>query len=111
MLPGLHDMQPLQEKNDKPNTPLILGRSDKIKDKVVEIKDIDADYGKVCIEGDIVFTDKRELRTGKTLATYAIYDGTSTIVCKSFLEASMAKGVLDRINNAKGLKVVRKCAI
>jgi DNA polymerase-3 subunit alpha (Gram-positive type) len=89
----------------KEKLPLILGRSDKIKETIVKIKDLSTDYGKVAIEGKVISTDSRELKNGKTLAMYNIYDGTSTITCKSFLEPEKKDTVLERLENAKRLKI------
>ncbi len=86
-------------------SPLILGRSEKIKEEIIKIKDITADIGKVALQGDIISTESRELRTGKVLAMFNVYDGTSTITCKAFIEAEKAKKVMDRISNAKGVRV------
>ena len=90
---------------EEERSPLILGRSDKIKEEIVKIKDITVDIGKVALQGDIISTESRELRTGKVLAMFNVYDGTSTITCKAFIEAEKAKKVMDRISNAKGVRV------
>ena len=86
-------------------SPLILGRSEKIKEEIIKIKDITADIGKIALQGDIISAESRELRTGKVLAMFNVYDGTSTITCKAFIEAEKAKKVMDRISNAKGVRV------
>ena len=36
---------------------------------------------------------------------FDLYDGTSTITCKSFVEADKVKNVLKRLENAKGVKI------
>ena len=104
--PGFNH-EPLQ--NDKEDiriyNPLILGRSEKIKDKLVQISELNLDYGKVAIEGKVVSIDSRELKNSKILATFNIYDGTSTATCKAFLERGKAKHILERINGAKRLRV------
>lgn len=61
-------------KSEEEKSPLILGRSDKIKEELVKIKDITADIGKVALQGDIISTESRELRTGKVLAMFNVYD-------------------------------------
>lgn len=96
---------PEQENDEEERSPLILGRSDKIKDEVVKIIDITADIGKISLQGDVVSTDSRELRSGKFLVMFNVYDGTSTITCKAFVEPEKFKKVFDRINNAKGVRV------
>ena len=83
------EQEEIQEKK-----PLILGRTDKIKDQIIKIKDLTPDYGKVAIEGKVISVDSRELKNGKTLAMFNIYDGTSTITCKSFIEAEKVNMVM-----------------
>ena len=93
------------EDEEEGKNPLILGRTDKIKDQIVKIEDLTPDYGRVAIEGKVISVDARELKNGKTLAIFNIYDGTSTITCKSFVEAEKASKVLGRLKEAKRLKI------
>ena len=90
--------------NDKPKeeqiiespqevTPLILGRNQNIKDPQVKVIDISIDSGKICLEGEIINTDSRELKSGKFLFMFDLYDGTSTITCKAFIEKEKFKTV------------------
>lgn len=81
--------------------PLIFGRTDKIKDQIVKISDLTTDYGKVAIEGKVISVDSRELKNGKTLAMFNIYDGTSTITCKSFIEQDKVEQVMRKIKRSK----------
>jgi len=92
-------------KEEKKDTPLILGRSANIKEQVIKIADLTSDYGKVALEGKVIDTDSRELKNGKILGTFNLYDGTSTITCKSFLEKEKADEVLDRIKKSGRLKI------
>ncbi len=93
------------ENQEGTKNPLILGRTDKIKDKIVKISDLTPDYGRVAIEGKVISVDSRELKNGKTLALFNIYDGTSTITCKSFIEAEKVDNVMTRLKDAKRLKI------
>lgn len=86
--------------------PLILGRNSNIKEQLVKVIDISLESGKVAIQGEIINTDYRELKTGKFLIVFDVYDGTSTITCKSFVEKDKVNIVLKRIKDAKGIKVV-----
>ncbi len=86
-------------------TPLILGRSANIKENVVKISDISIDSGKVAIEGEIINIDTRELKSGKFLVIFDVYDGSSTITCKSFIEADKVKNILARLQEAKQIKI------
>ena len=86
-------------------TPLILGRSPNIKEQVVKILDLTADYGRVALEGKVISTDSRELKNGKTLVMFNLYDGTSTITCKSFVEPEKVSKVMSRIKSSGRLKI------
>ncbi len=91
----LEEKQAIEKQNiDEDKTFLILGRTDKIKDQIVKISDLTTDYGRVAIEGKVISVESRELKNGKTLAQFNIYDGTSTITCKSFIEQDKADKVM-----------------
>ena len=94
---------PIEQEEEK--TPLILGRNANIKDAIVKVTDISIDSGKIALEGEVINTDSRELKSGKYLVMFDLYDGTSTITCKAFVEAEKAKTVLSRIQAAKGLRI------
>jgi len=91
------------EEEPEEETPLILGRSANIKEQIVKIKDLTVDYGKVALQGKVIRTDSRELKNGKTLVMFDMYDGTSTITCKSFVEPEKVEKVMGRIK--KGIRV------
>lgn len=89
-----------EDKNESKNieeaeeiTPLILGRNQNIKDPLVKVIDISIDSGKISLEGEVINTDSRELKTGKFLFMFDLYDGTSTITCKAFIEKEKFKSV------------------
>lgn len=88
-------------KKDDIKLPLIFGRTDKIKDKIIKISDLTTDYGRVAIEGKVVSVDSRELKNGKTLVLFNIYDGTSTITCKSFIDADKTERVIRKTKRCK----------
>lgn len=94
---------PQEEPEEK--TPLILGRNANIKDTIVKVSDVSIDSGKIALEGEIINTDSRELKSGKFLVMFDLYDGTSTITCKAFVEAEKAKVVLGRLSDAKGVRI------
>ena len=89
----------------KENTPLILGRSLNIKETLVKVEDLSIDSGKIALEGEIINMDSRELKSGKFLVMFDLYDGTSTITCKSFVVPEKMKEVTGRLKNAKGVKI------
>ena len=53
----------------------------------------------------MIFTEDRTLKSGKTLFSFDLYDGTSTITCKIFLDKDKAKKTMKRIQNSKGIKL------
>lgn len=87
----------LQEEPEQEKTPVILGRNGNIKDTLVNVSDVSIDSGKIALEGEILNTDSRELKSGKFLVMFDLYDGTSTITCKAFVEAEKAKNVISRL--------------
>ncbi len=87
------------------STPLILGMNPNITEPLVKIAELNVDDGKVSIEGEVIDMEDRELKSGKTLLSFDIYDGTSSMTCKAFLNKDNSKRVIKRIKNAKGLKI------
>lgn len=85
---------------------LILGRNSKIKEPVIKITDITPDEGRICIEGEISNLESKELKSGKTLVSFDLYDGSSSMTCKSFLKPGEEGEVLSRLKGAKGAKLV-----
>ena len=94
---------PAEEEQE--DTPLILGTSENITEELVKVQDLGVDDGKVALQGEVIFTEDRTLKSGKTLFSFDLYDGTSTITCKAFLEKDKAKKIMKRIKSAKGLKI------
>ena len=83
-------------------TPLIIGRSLNIREGLVKVEDLGIDSGKISLEGEIVnIMDSRELKSGKFLVMFDLYDGTSTITCKAFVVPEKIKQVEKRIKNAR----------
>ena len=87
------------------DTPLILGTTQNITEPLVKAQDLGVDDGKVALQGEVIFTEDRTLKSGKTLFSFDLYDGTSTITCKAFLNKEIAKKTMKRIQNAKGIKI------
>ena len=90
---------------DDEDTSLILGNTVNITDPLVKISELGVDDGKVSIDGEIIGMEDRELKSGKTLLSFDIYDGSSTMTCKAFLNKENAKKVIKRIKKAKGVKI------
>ncbi len=94
------------ETNGKKSDPfLIFGRSTKIKESIIKITDITPDEGRIAIEGEISNIEAKELKSGKTLVSFDIYDGSSSITCKSFLKPEENGEVLSRLEKAKAVRL------
>jgi hypothetical protein len=89
----------------KGNSSLILGRSANIKEPIIKITDITPDEGKVAIEGEISNIDTKELKSGKILISFDLYDGSSSMTCKAFLKPGEDIEVLSRLKKAKGVRL------
>ena len=65
------------------------------------------------ISGEILSgtIEERELKSGKFLVSFNVYDGTSTISCKIFLKPEEKTKVIERLNKAKGVKLEGKSGI
>ena len=92
---------------DKPQeeSPLIYGRSLKLKEQLVKVIDLSVDSGKVQLDGEILNIDSRELKSGKVLVMFDLYDGSSTITCKVFSEGDKSKDLIKKLKGAKGIKL------
>ena len=86
-------------------TPLIYGRSLKIKEQLVKVADLGIDSGKILLDGEVLNMDSRELKSGKVLVMFDLFDGSSTITCKAFVEGDKAKDTMKRIKDSAGVKV------
>ncbi|MBE6066873.1 MAG: DNA polymerase III subunit alpha [Clostridium lundense] len=84
---------------------LILGRSSKIKDTVIKITDITPDEGKIAIQGEISNIEAKELKSGKTLISFDLYDGSSSMTCKSFIKPGEDGEVLSKLKKAKRVRL------
>lgn len=96
----------IRETDDKKSDPsLIYGRSSRIKEPVIKITDITPDEGRIAIEGEISNIETRELKSGKTLVSFDLYDGSSSMTCKSFLKPGEDGEVLSRLKKAKAVRL------
>ena len=90
---------------EQEQTPLIYGRSLTIKTPMVKIIDINNDTDKVCLEGEVISTDTRDIKGDRTILMFNLYDGSSTMTVKAFIETKKTQEVLGRIQKAKALKI------
>lgn len=84
---------------------LILGRNPKIKENVIKITDITPDEGRISLQGEISNMEAKELKSGKTLVSFDLYDGSSSMTCKSFLKPGEESEVISRLKKAKGVRL------
>ena len=84
---------------------LILGRSLNIREQLIKVEDVGVDSGKLSLDGEIINMDSRELKSGKFLVMFDLYDGTSTITCKAFVVPEKVSDVMGRLKGAKGVKI------
>ena len=90
---------------EEEDTPLILGMTPVINEPLVKVADLGVDDGKVSLDGEVIYLEDRELKSGKVLLSFDLYDGTSTMTCKAFLTKDNSKKVIKRLKSAKGVKI------
>lgn len=96
---------PSESTDTKEDPVLILGRNSKIKDPIIKIVDITPDEGRIAIEGEIFNIESKELKSGKILISFDLYDGSSSMTCKAFCKPEAGEEVLSRLKKAKGVRV------
>ena len=89
----------------KANSLLIVGRNANIKDTIVRIADITPNEGRVAVQGEVSNIEAKELRSGKTLISFDLYDGSNSMTCKVFCKPGDDAEVLPKLKNAKGVKL------
>ena len=101
---------PIEEEE---NSPIIYGRSLNLKTKLIKVIDISPEDDMAAISGEILkgSIEERELKSGKFLISFNVYDGTSTISCKIFVKPEEKKKVVGKLSGAKGVKLEGKSGI
>ena len=94
-------------------TPVIYGRNENLKTNIIKVVDISPEDDMAAISGEILSgtIEERELKSGKFLLSFNVYDGTSTISCKVFVKPEEKKKIVKRLNSAKGVKLEGKSGI
>ncbi|MGN1326762.1 MAG: PHP domain-containing protein, partial [Clostridia bacterium] len=113
-MPETQDAPPIEDED----TPLIYGRSLNLKDPITKIQDIGVESGNVILEGKILkvkLDDKdddinldiktRELKSGKFLIIFSVYDGTNTIDCKIFAASEKVDKIKKRLKDAAKVRI------
>ncbi len=95
----------LPKEDEQEDTPLILGKNMNITAPLTKVSDLGPEDGTVSLDGEIIFMEDRELKSGKTLLSFDLYDGSSTMTCKAFLEKDKAKKIIKRMKSVKGIKI------
>jgi len=91
---------------EKPKTEIIYGRGKIENMPKTHIKDLTVDSGEVLLDGEIISMESRELKSGKELLSFNLYDGTSTVTCKLFAkDGAQSKEIQKRFKECKGIKV------
>lgn len=84
---------------------LIFGKNPKIKEPVIKITDITPDDVKVAIEGEISNIESKELKSGRILISFDLYDGSSSMTCKAFCKPGEDGEILARLQKVKGVRL------
>ena len=96
-------------KEDAPEeSPLIYGRSTILKGIPTRIKDINVETSNVILDGEMIkgTLDGKEIKNGeKIIMMFNLYDGTSSITCKAFLNSDQYGSISKKISGAKGLRI------
>lgn len=99
------EVKPEVEGKKATNPFLIVGRNSNIKENIVKIADITPNEGRVAIQGEISNLEAKELRSGKTLVSFDLYDGSNSMTCKVFCKPGEDAEVLPKLKKAKGVKL------
>ncbi len=88
------------------DSPLIYGNTLNINEKITSIADLGVDSGKVSIKGEVIdVEEKKDLKGGKNLLSIDIYDGTSTMTCKAFVQKEQSDKIISKLKKAKGIQL------
>ena len=110
-IPPPPDMEPVFEEQEE--TPLICGRNPNLRTNIIKVVDISPDDDMAAISGEILggSIEEKELKSGKFLISFNVYDGTSTITCKVFAKPEEKQKIVTRLSSAKGVKLEGKSGI
>ena len=82
-------------KNTENDPNLIFGRG--IKGQVIKMDHVDTNSGLITVQGRILKTEQRQLKTGRTLFTFDITDLTSSLTCKVFATDEELKVITEKL--------------
>ena len=113
-MPMPEEMPPMEIPEEiEEETPVIYGRNPNLKGKVINVVDISPEDDMAAISGEILggSIEEKELKSGKFLISFNVYDGTSTVTCKVFAKPEEKKKIMSRLKDAKGVKLEGKSGI
>lgn len=88
---------------EKSGSSMILGKP--FKDEIINISDISIEIEKAVVEGRILCVETRNIKNGKVLVSFDIYDKTSSITVKLFIQKEKLDGLLSGITVDKWVRV------
>ncbi len=111
--PKLNLPEEIPPQEEQEDTPLIYGRTQNFKTNIVKVTDITPEDDIVAINGEILLgsIEEKELKSGKFLISFNVYDESSTISCKIFVKPEEKAKVMKRLSSAKGIKLEGKSGI
>ena len=79
---------------------MLFGRSSKIKGTPIKIENITTDTENIVVEGEVVRVETMELkkRPNSSMLMFDVYDGTSTMTCKAFVDTDKLKDLIKAID-------------
>ena len=97
------DPKPVFEENAPDH--VIIGKDikDEFTDKIIKITD---EYESVIIEGQIIVSEPRKLKSGKYIYTFDVADKTSAITCKMFLSENDVNKLGKKLKAGNYIKVL-----
>ena len=85
------------------NENMVYGKP--FKGDAIKMADVDTDSGNVILEGEIIKTEVRALKTGRTLCTFNITDHSNSLTCKVFPREDDLERFNDKITVGKSVRV------
>ena len=98
---------------EEEETPIIYGRNPNLRTNIIKVVDISPEDDMAAISGEILSgsIEERELKSGKFLISFNVYDGSSTITCKIFVKPEEKQRIVKRLASSKGVKLEGKSGI
>lgn len=89
-----------------PEGVIYASRGVKIKGDPIKIIDITTETENVVVDGEVIRVDSNEMRSkpDKAILIFDLYDGSSTMTCKAFIDKANLKDITKKIDG-KGVKV------